>query len=182
MCIEYQRFITLYNQKQLFEDVLRRCSSKVSVFRVFSGPYFLAFGLNTEIYYSSLHIQLKYWLFSHSAYLWIYALFYAYSYENAFILSQLFDAHEPMWIGFTNKMRQRSFLWTDQSSVDYTNWYSRRPWWRRFFNRRDCVQFKPEYRYRGGWVDSNCNVEAGFICQKRKNYWYCLGNRCFYTY
>ena len=107
--------------------------------------------------------------------------FDVYSYENAFILSQLYDAHEPMWIGFTNKMRQSSFLWTDQSSVDYTNWYSRQPWWRRYFNRRDCVQFKPEYRYRGRWVDANCNVEAGFICQKRKNYWYYRGNTSFYT-
>ena len=157
------------------------CVKSVSIQRIFWSIFSRIWTEYGDILRISPH-SARILTFFTQCYFWIYALFYACSYENSFILSQLYDAHEPMWIGFTNKMKQRSFLWTDQSSVDYTNWYSRRTWWRRFFNRRDCVQFKPEYRYRGRWVDSNCNVETGFICQKRKNYWYCLGNKFFHTY
>ena len=80
-------------------------------------------------------------------------------------MSQLYDAHEPVFIGLSDTMIERTFLWLDQSPVDYTNWYTRQP---SFYGNEDCVEIKPSFRYRGRWNDMNCDIEHGFICQRRK--------------
>ena len=38
------------------DDVVKLTARKMSKYRVFSGPYFLVFGLNTEIYGVNLRI------------------------------------------------------------------------------------------------------------------------------
>ena len=44
------------------------------------------------------------------------------AYENAFVLSQLKSPGNVIWLGLTDRRFEGSFLWTDQSSVDFTYW------------------------------------------------------------
>ena len=84
-----------------------------------------------------------------------------YSNENAFILSQLYDVSAYLLIGLTDSMYEGTFLWTDQSSVDYTNWYR----YYYYGTTTDCVYF---HSVNGKWLNRVCKSETGYICQKRK--------------
>ena len=88
-----------------------------------------------------------------------YIIFY--SKENSFLLSQLYDVDTYLLIGLTDRMYDGKYLWTDQSSVDYTNWY--RNYY--YYTSTDCVHFNI---FNDKWVNRDCNIKAGFICQRRK--------------
>ena len=90
-----------------------------------------------------------------------------FSNENAFLLSQLHDVGVYLLIGLTDNMYEGTYLWTDQSSVDYTNWYR----YYYYGPTTDCGYF---HAVNGKWVNRDCKTETGFICQKRK---YC---NCIY--
>ena len=84
-----------------------------------------------------------------------------YSNENAFLLSQLHDVPAYMLIGLTDSMYEGTYLWADQSSVDYTNW-------NRYYyygTTTNCVHF---HGVTGKWVNRDCKTETSFICQKCK--------------
>ena len=86
-------------------------------------------------------------------------------FENLFLLSQLYNAHEPIYIGLSDRQAERIFLWNDQSSVDYTNWNVAQPSW---FGDEDCVEMMPYFIQQGRWNDINCENENGYICSKSK--------------
>ena len=95
-------------------------------------------------------------------------LSFEFSYENAFLFSQLKDIKEAVWIGFTDIQNEKQFGWTDQSSVTYINWYLRQP--DNWAAKEDCVQMMPYDYHKGRWNDVNCDQELGFICMKGKNF------------
>ncbi|XP_065683392.1 uncharacterized protein LOC100215503 isoform X1 [Hydra vulgaris] len=84
-------------------------------------------------------------------------------FENSFLLSKLYDAHEPLYIGMSDRQYERTFIWNDQTSVDYTNWYIAQPSW---YGDEDCVEIMPYFVQQGRWNDINCKKENGFICSK----------------
>lgn len=86
-----------------------------------------------------------------------------FSYENAFLLSQLHDVDAYMLIGLTDSMYEGTYLWTDQSSVDYTNFYG----YYFYGPNTDCVHF---HGISGKWLKRDCKIETGFVCQKCKYY------------
>lgn len=97
-----------------------------------------------------------------------------YSHENAFLLSQLHDVGVYLLIGLTDSMYEGTYLWTDQSSVDYTNWYR----YYYYGPTTDCVYF---HGVNGKWVNRDCKTETGFICQKCK-YFKCTYELCFFIF
>ena len=87
-----------------------------------------------------------------------------FSYENAFLVSQLHDQNEAVFIGFTDRMHERTFLWEDQTTVNYLNWDKHQP---SRYGDEDCVELMPFYKTHGRWNDINCDLEHGFVCQAR---------------
>ena len=51
-------YIIVINLESKLKDRFKHCVNSVRI-RSYSGPHFLAFGLNTERYFASLHIQSK---------------------------------------------------------------------------------------------------------------------------
>ena len=51
-------YIIIINLESKLKDRFKHCVNSVHI-RSYSGPHFLAFGLNTERYFASLHIQSK---------------------------------------------------------------------------------------------------------------------------
>ena len=80
-------------------------------------------------------------------------------------MSQLNDAPESAFIGLSDRFKEGTFLWDDQTTVDYTNWYLRQP--SRYGN-EDCVELLPYFKHHGRWNDIDCSQVTGFICQKSK--------------
>ena len=92
---------------------------------------------------------------------------FIFSYQNAFLLSQLKNAGHHIWIGLTDSKFEGTFLWTDQSSVDYTNWRGSEP---NDMQGEDCAEFNSNYNHRGGWNDVSCDAKLKFACQKCMTY------------
>ncbi|XP_054027247.1 macrophage mannose receptor 1 [Dryobates pubescens] len=94
---------------------------------------------------------------------------------QAFLLYHLKAATTDVWIGMNDINRELTFLWTDGSSVSYTNWAPGAPEKKQsYFNHydlemltdfsieTDCVSM---VRSDGRWRDQSCDNEAGYICQ-----------------
>ena len=90
-----------------------------------------------------------------------------YSYENAFIFSQLQGVTQSVYIGLNDLQIERTFRWSDQSPLDYVNWYSRQP--DNYWSREDCGEIWPYYNHKGKWNDVSCLGEQPYICQKGKH-------------
>lgn len=84
-------------------------------------------------------------------------------YENAFISGQAKGNVINMYIGLTDSLRERTFLWTDQSSVEYANWARGEP---SFYHDEDCVEIRTYYHSFGQWNDIDCEKTNGFVCKK----------------
>jgi len=85
-------------------------------------------------------------------------------YENAFLFSQMKNVFTKLYIGLNDIKTERKFQWSDQSKVDFTNWYSRQP--DNYWGREDCVEMWPFSVHKGKWNDVQCSSELGYICQK----------------
>uniref|UniRef100_A0A8C3N4W8 Uncharacterized protein n=1 Tax=Geospiza parvula TaxID=87175 RepID=A0A8C3N4W8_GEOPR len=71
---------------------------------------------------------------------------------QAFLFYHLKHATTNVWIGMNDINRESTFLWTDGSTVSYTNWV----------NGTDCVFIM---KSDGRWRDDSCDNERGYVCQ-----------------
>ncbi|XP_047136869.1 macrophage mannose receptor 1 isoform X2 [Hydra vulgaris] len=85
--------------------------------------------------------------------------------ENLFILNQLKNdnmKNNHYWIGLNALQNQRKFMWSDSTSLLFSNWKANEPNNQRN-NNDECVETNAD-----GWNDSNCNSLFGFICKFSK--------------
>ncbi|XP_054847998.1 macrophage mannose receptor 1-like [Eublepharis macularius] len=99
---------------------------------------------------------------------------------QAFLTMHLQNMPVDAWIGLHDRIEEGKFLWTDGSSMSYTNWVNGAPGYSGYRLRRynhyhfhighptgDCVAMikKPE-KWAGNWKDRLCSIKYGYICQK----------------
>ncbi|GAB0184746.1 macrophage mannose receptor 1-like [Grus japonensis] len=95
--------------------------------------------------------------------------------KQAFLLYHLKDATANVWIGMNDINEEFTFLWTDGSTVSYTNWVNGAPERKQsYFDyyefesltditvETDCVFIM---KSDGKWRDDSCDNERGYICQ-----------------
>ncbi|NXC92725.1 MRC1 protein, partial [Certhia familiaris] len=84
--------------------------------------------------------------------------------EQAFLMSLLKNAATDAWIGLNDINQEHTYLWTDGSSVDYTNWAKGS---RSYYSMDDCVfLMKNPIEQAGKWKDEGCKASKSYICQK----------------
>ncbi|XP_051787828.1 lectin-like isoform X7 [Erpetoichthys calabaricus] len=86
---------------------------------------------------------------------------------NHFITSLIkrSDSHEPTtWLGGSNCVRTSSWLWTDGSQWDFTNWNPFEP--NNVGGNEKC--FNTNFMVQGGWNDIDCSNQYPFVCMKNK--------------
>ncbi|NWU97742.1 MRC1 protein, partial [Upupa epops] len=94
---------------------------------------------------------------------------------QAFFTYHLKDASNSPWIGLNDKMKELDFVWSDGSTVSYTNWASFSPKLTEpifvilfpVLQQFDCVSLKRgPADETGKWNDEPCYKSRGYICQK----------------
>ncbi|XP_066921242.1 lymphocyte antigen 75-like isoform X2 [Clytia hemisphaerica] len=85
------------------------------------------------------------------------------SYENAWILSHAHAHTVNLYIGFTDLNSEKKFIWSDQSSVEYTHWDRNEP---SSHGDEDCVEMRTYVQSKGKWNDIGCDKKNGFVCKK----------------
>ncbi|XP_072010312.1 macrophage mannose receptor 1-like isoform X1 [Engystomops pustulosus] len=90
---------------------------------------------------------------------------------QSFLMSNLKNITDDVWIGLHDKNKDNKFVWTDQSGVYYTNWAKGWPQPRsRLWSDTDCVAIQHGYVVGDGtWIEEDCSLERGYICQKYKD-------------
>ncbi|XP_051465466.1 macrophage mannose receptor 1-like isoform X2 [Apus apus] len=94
---------------------------------------------------------------------------------QAFLFYHLKDAITDVWIGMNDINKESEFLWTDGSTVSYTNWLNGAPEKKQSYYdyydaeiltditmETDCVFI---IKSEGKWRDDTCYNERGYICQ-----------------
>uniref|UniRef100_A0A8C0UYT6 Macrophage mannose receptor 1-like n=1 Tax=Cyanistes caeruleus TaxID=156563 RepID=A0A8C0UYT6_CYACU len=83
---------------------------------------------------------------------------------QAFLFYHLKYATTNVWIGMNDINRESTFLWTDGSTVSYTNWDNGAP--------EKQQSYFDYYEFRtltddsdGKWRDDSCDNERGYVCQ-----------------
>uniref|UniRef100_A0A8C3EHJ2 Uncharacterized protein n=1 Tax=Corvus moneduloides TaxID=1196302 RepID=A0A8C3EHJ2_CORMO len=86
---------------------------------------------------------------------------------QAFLMSLLKDAATDAWIGLNDINQEHTYLWTDGSPVDYTNWAKGS---RSYYSMDDCVfMMKNPIEQAGKWKDEGCKASKSYICQKNSD-------------
>uniref|UniRef100_A0A8C5T7L3 MRC1 protein n=1 Tax=Malurus cyaneus samueli TaxID=2593467 RepID=A0A8C5T7L3_9PASS len=86
---------------------------------------------------------------------------------QAFLMSLLKNAVTDAWIGLNDINQEHTYLWTDGSSVDYTNWAKGS---RSYYSMDDCVyMLKNPIEQAGKWKDEGCKASKSYICQKNSD-------------
>ncbi|XP_022111926.1 alpha-N-acetylgalactosamine-specific lectin-like [Acanthaster planci] len=70
---------------------------------------------------------------------------------------------QETWIGLNDLQTENSFVWTDGSPIDYTNWELDEP--NDFYPGEDCSHLN-HVASNGEWNDFYCDQEFRFICKK----------------
>ncbi|CAM9994962.1 unnamed protein product, partial [Heterosigma akashiwo] len=65
---------------------------------------------------------------------------------------------DSAWIGLNDESTEGTYVWADDTSVDYTNWNSGEP---NNSGDEDCVEMTSS----GGWNDQSCSTTQGYVCQ-----------------
>ncbi|NXT10999.1 MRC1 protein, partial [Prunella fulvescens] len=87
--------------------------------------------------------------------------------EQAFLMSLLKNAATDAWIGLNDINQEHTYLWTDGSPVDYTNWAKGS---RSYYSMDDCVfLMKNPIEQAGKWKDEGCKASKSYICQKNSD-------------
>ncbi|XP_053915277.1 macrophage mannose receptor 1 isoform X1 [Cuculus canorus] len=94
---------------------------------------------------------------------------------QAFLFYHLKDAMTNVWIGMNDINEESTFLWTDGSTVSYTNWVNGAPENKQVYfdfyyyekltditMETDCVFIM---KSDGKWRDDSCDNEIGYLCQ-----------------
>ncbi|XP_067861502.1 C-type lectin-like [Heptranchias perlo] len=87
--------------------------------------------------------------------------------QNHFI-AQLLKAEQQsnnrVWIGLSDRHKERTFLWTDGSLSDFTNWHQGEP--NNDRGRENCVEIHSDK-----WNDVPCACKFPFICSYKPHDW-----------
>ncbi|KAH9490404.1 hypothetical protein Btru_035117 [Bulinus truncatus] len=103
--------------------------------------------------------------------------------DQEYVTLLLSSVNSDMWIGFSDRAKQNSFSWQDNSEVTYANWASGEPQfhsssvWRpgiggfMIYNQENCVEMlrnpkKPEDTAK--WNDAVCTKKNAYLCQTMK--------------
>ncbi|XP_061896727.1 galactose-specific lectin nattectin-like isoform X2 [Entelurus aequoreus] len=84
--------------------------------------------------------------------------------ENNLVRQLIFKStgeNGPTWIGFTDAVVEGSFIWTDGSIVDFTNWANNRP---SSNGDRNCAIIN--FRGEDTWNDIRCIRRRPFVCAR----------------
>uniref|UniRef100_A0A8C3EI57 Uncharacterized protein n=1 Tax=Corvus moneduloides TaxID=1196302 RepID=A0A8C3EI57_CORMO len=76
---------------------------------------------------------------------------------QAFLFYHLKYATTNVWIGMNDINQESTFLWTDGSTVSYTNWVHGAP-----EKKQNCVFIM---KSDGKWRDDSCDNKRGYVCQ-----------------
>nr|XP_056713078.1 macrophage mannose receptor 1-like [Euleptes europaea] len=88
---------------------------------------------------------------------------------QAFLTMHLKNVPDDSWIGLYDIVEEGLFLWSDGSTVNYTNWVNGAPSPPRRWSDHDfdCVtMIKNPEKWAGNWKDRKCSMKYGYICQK----------------
>ncbi|XP_009079447.1 PREDICTED: macrophage mannose receptor 1-like [Acanthisitta chloris] len=86
---------------------------------------------------------------------------------QAFLMSLLKNAATDAWIGMNDINQEHTYLWTDGSPVDYTNWAKGS---RTYYSMNDCFfMVKNPIEQAGKWKDEECKTSKSYICQKNSD-------------
>ncbi|XP_074430638.1 macrophage mannose receptor 1-like [Larus michahellis] len=86
---------------------------------------------------------------------------------QASLISLLKSAETDAWIGLNDINQEHTYLWTDGSPVDYTNWAKGS---RSYYSKEDCVfMMKNPIEQAGKWKDEECKTSKSYICQKNSD-------------
>ncbi|XP_077347036.1 macrophage mannose receptor 1 [Lithobates pipiens] len=91
---------------------------------------------------------------------------------QAFLTYNIKNLKNDVWIGMNDVNAEHKFLWTDQSGVEYTNWAKGHPSGSQYYSHdddTDCVAMKIGALDSGTWVEEDCDLDKGYICQKSKD-------------
>jgi len=95
--------------------------------------------------------------------------------ENAFVLETFLrippgEVSIEAWIGLTDKEKEGTFVWTDGTNPEYTNWADEQP--NDEDKEQDCGEIANGVFWPGGppqigvWNDLQCSKELIYICKK----------------
>lgn len=95
--------------------------------------------------------------------------------ENAFLLKTFLqilpgEVMKEAWIGLTDKEKEGTFVWTDGTDPEYTNWADKQP--NDEDEEQDCGEIANGVFWPGGppqigvWNDFQCGNELMYICKK----------------
>uniref|UniRef100_A0A4W3H3C0 Mannose receptor C-type 1 n=1 Tax=Callorhinchus milii TaxID=7868 RepID=A0A4W3H3C0_CALMI len=94
-------------------------------------------------------------------------------YEQAFATMSLNGFPTNVWIGLNDINSENKFTWTNGKPMIYTNWAKGFPSGSSFTFRSqnaDCVWLSINKKNEEGcWVDNDCSLKRGFVCQKDKD-------------
>uniref|UniRef100_A0A8U8CMH1 Uncharacterized protein n=1 Tax=Geospiza parvula TaxID=87175 RepID=A0A8U8CMH1_GEOPR len=83
---------------------------------------------------------------------------------QAFLFYHLKHATTNVWIGMNDINRESTFLWTDGSTVSYTNWVNGAPEKQQsYFDYYEFERLTDDSD--GRWRDDSCDNERGYVCQ-----------------
>ncbi|XP_072022953.1 C-type lectin BfL-2-like [Amphiura filiformis] len=81
------------------------------------------------------------------------------SVEGSFV-RELSTDPKDVWIGLSDTVTEGTFVWSDGSEKDYTNWMGGEP---NAYGNEDCVHF---WSVSDRWNDQACSYEKKFVCKK----------------
>ncbi|XP_067861407.1 C-type lectin-like [Heptranchias perlo] len=86
--------------------------------------------------------------------------------QNHFIelLLKAEQSNNHVWIGLSDRHKEGTFLWTDGSLSDFTNWHLGEP--DNYKGRENCVVINSEK-----WNDVPCTGKSPFICSYKPHDW-----------
>ncbi|XP_017289092.1 type-2 ice-structuring protein-like [Kryptolebias marmoratus] len=74
------------------------------------------------------------------------------------------------WIGGSDAVQERSWLWSDGTRMTYSNWCPGRNNYSRSFN---CLRMN--YTSRKCWDDHTCTDRHPFVCVLKRTWYHCRG-------
>ncbi|XP_062297513.1 macrophage mannose receptor 1 [Scomber scombrus] len=93
--------------------------------------------------------------------------------EQAFLITQMLNYNEDLWIGMNDINWEMHFVWTDGRGIGYTNWAKGHPTsvpdGRHSFTEEvfDCViMVGTNAKQTGAWKIEDCNSKLGFVCKR----------------
>ncbi|XP_022093103.1 fibropellin-1-like [Acanthaster planci] len=82
--------------------------------------------------------------------------------ENDFIFDHIGYSGGGVWIGFTDRVTEGTFEWSDGTKADFSIWCPRLPV--KALN-EDCVRIEPVF-FSAKWCEVPCGKEYGYVCKK----------------